>query len=183
MRKHISKNEAQNFIRELKECKAGREHASLYEKLCCRILRYLFPNEFFVFSEQCPTHDGLYRMDLQVALNGKAPFWRFLKNHFQSRYVVFEFKDYSDKLDSSVVDGTKKYYCRDVMRNVIFLVSRKGFDPHAKTAAIKTIRDSQLMVELTDSDLIEMLNMKQSGQDPSLHLMRKVDLLLMGFSA
>ena len=183
MSRKPAKNEAQLLIQALSDCAVGRESAAEFEKLCCNILHYLFPTEFFSFNEQCSTYDEMYRMDLQVSLNGKTKFWRFLINNYQSRYVVFEFKNYAEPLKPDVIDLTKKYYCKTVMRNVIFLISRKGFSKHARTASRKCIHDGQLMIELTDADLIEMLRMKQAHQDPSLHLQRKVDALLMGFSA
>ena len=182
-RDHKNTNKIQAFIAALTNCLTGQEASAEYEKLCCFILRFLFPNEFFIFSEQHSTHDNLYRMDLQVALNGKTKFWRSLKNDYQSRYVVFEFKNYAKVLPANMVDLTAKYFCKDANRNVIFLISRKGLSFNARTAAMKHIRNGQLMIELTDADLIEMLRMKQAYQDPSLHLQRKVDALLMGFSA
>lgn len=174
---------ANRLIRELQDCKPGRAFAAEYESICCRILRSLFPDEFFIFREQYPTHDGRYRTDLHVSLNANALFWQKISERFRSRYAVFEFKNYGKKVNSRDVDLTKKYYCKDAERNVIFLISRRGLDPNGRTTADKTLRDSQLMMELTDADLIKMLQMKSRGEDPSLHMMRKYDLLMMGACA
>ena len=183
MSRKNNSNEIQAIIDDLTNCPTGQKASTVYEELCCRTLHCLFPREFFIFSPQHPTHDMVYRMDLQVSLNGKTKFWRSLKSDYQSRYVVFEFKNYAKVLPAKMVDLTTKYFCKDANRNVIFLISRKGLSVNARTAAMKHIRNGQLMIELTDADLIEMLRMKQAHQDPSLHLQRKVDALLMGFSA
>lgn len=171
------------LIQELESCKPGKAFSAIYEDICCRILRYLFPAEFCVFRPQCRTHNGRHRMDLQVSLNGMSPFFSLVKDHFHSRYAVFEFKNYTGTVHSEKIDLTKKYYCPAAMRNIIFIISRRGLDAHARSAAAETIRNAQLMMDLTDSDLIEMLRMKDRGEDPSLYMMRKYDLLMMGASA
>lgn len=66
------------------------------------------------------------------------------------------------------------------LRNVAFMISRKGFDEHAREAAIGILKEyNKLIIDLTDEDLVEMINMKYSGEEPSDYLLAKVEELLM----
>lgn len=60
------------------------------------------------------------------------------------------------------------------------MISRKGFDEHAREAAIDILKEyNKLIIDLTDEDLVEMINMKYSGEEPSDYLLAKVEELLM----
>ena len=177
------KHPALTLIDELHNCPPGRAEAATYEKIGTEIMYTLFGEEFAEFLVQSPTNDGMYKMDLQCALKGSTPFWKYLKRKFNSDFLVVEFKNYSCPLRQTPVITTQKYLCSHAFRNVAFIISRKGLSPHAKQLVSGYLRSNQLLIELNDSDLVEMLRMKANKEDPSDYLLHKVYRLLMGVSA
>lgn len=66
------------------------------------------------------------------------------------------------------------------MRNVAFIFSRKGFDKNALTASYGVLKEhGKLIVDVQDRDLIEMLRMKENGEEPSDYLLDLIEAYLM----
>ena len=169
-----------DYSRLIKECKPGKEDAIKYEKLCADILDYLFNSEFSQFSKQHKTKDEMFRMDILCALKGTTAFWKMLMQYYNTRFIVFEFKNYTEKIQQNLIYVTDKYLFNPALRNVAFMISRKGFDEHAREAAIGILKEyNKLIIDLTDEDLVEMINMKSSGEEPSDYLLAKVEEMLM----
>ena len=77
----------------------------------------------------------------------------------------------------------RKIFVPGPLRNVAFLISRKGFDSNAEKAALGCLKESgKLIISLDDNDLIKMLAMKETGEEPSDYLLDKVERLLMSVS-
>lgn len=69
------------------------------------------------------------------------------------------------------------------LRNVAFIISRKGFDNNAQKAAIGVLREhNKLIIDINDTDLINMINDKSKGKEPTDYLFNKVETFLMGIS-
>lgn len=167
----------------LKGCKVGKGNAVEYEKVCAEIIKYLFEAEFLKFSEQHKTSDSMFRMDILCALKGTTEFWRMLTHFYKTKFVVFEFKNYAKKIQQNLIYVTDKYLFNPALRNVAFIISRKGFDKHAHEAAMGILKDSgKLIIDLTDDDLLMMVALKQVGEEPSDYLLDKVERLLMSVS-
>jgi len=77
---------------ELMKIKRGKTAWANYEDVCARILKYLFPNDLHGWHKQKRTDDGLNRFDFVCRVRPTTEFWRFLIDHLNSRYVLFEFK-------------------------------------------------------------------------------------------
>lgn len=173
----------ENLIAALTACKRGKGHSSEYEEICSAIIRYLFETEFSQFSQQHRTRDSMFRMDILCALKGTTAFWQMLTHHYNTKFVVFEFKNYSKKIQQNLIYVTDKYLFNPALRNVAFIISRRGFDTHAHRAAMGILKESgKLIVDLTDDDLIKMILAKMDGEEPSDHLLDKVERLLMSVS-
>ncbi len=175
----------EKYIQKLETCKPGKlEKADKeYESICTEIIRYLFGTEFFRMSEQHRTEDEMFRMDLLCSLKGTTEFWKFLINFYRTKFVVFEYKNYTDCIPQNLIYITEKYLFPVALRNVAFLISRKGFDSNAEKAALGCLKESgKLIISLDDNDLIKMLAMKETGEEPSDYLLDKVERLLMSVS-
>lgn len=172
-----------DLISKLTACKHGKNHAAEYEEICTAIIKYLFAAEFSQFSEQHRTRDAMFRMDVLCALKGTTAFWQMLTHYYNTKFVVFEFKNYAKRVQQNLVYVTDKYLFHPALRNVAFIISRKGFDKHAHEAAMGILKESgKLIVDLTDDDLIKMILAKTDGEEPSDYLLNKVEHLLMGVS-
>lgn len=176
---------AENYQTKLENCKAGKINKAdkKYEALCTEIIKYLFDTEFFKISEQHKTDDEMFRMDLLCSLKGTTEFWKFLIAFYHTKFVVFEYKNYSDYIPQNLIYVTEKYLFPVALRNVAFIISRKGFDQNATKAALGCLRENgKLIISLDDNDLIKMIFMKENGEEPSDYLLDKVEQLLMSVS-
>lgn len=175
----------EKFQKMLDKCNPGREDQAdkQYENVCTEIIKYLFETEFYKVSEQYRTGDEMFRMDLLCSLKGTTEFWQFLINFYRTKFVVFEYKNYSDYISQNLVYTTEKYLFPVALRNVAFIISRKGFAPNAEKAAIGCLRENgKLIVSLNDEDLVTMIAMKENGEEPSDFLLDRVEQFLMSVS-
>lgn len=172
-----------NLEARLTACKAGNKHFREYEKVCKDIILYLFGEEFAIVSDQHKTGDKLFRMDLLCSLKGTSAFWQLIKQHYNTRYMVIEFKNHAQKLQQNIVFITEKYLFNPALRNVAIIISRKGFSKAASAAAISCLKEhGKLIMDITDQDLIEMLHKKDQGMEPADYLLEKLEWMLMSIS-
>lgn len=169
-----------DLCNELKGLEFGKSGWSAYELLCERILRYLFPNDLYGWHKQAYTDDGLNRFDYVCRIKPTTEFWRFLIDHLQSRYVVFEFKNYKEGIKQGQILTTEKYLLGKALRSVAIIFSRSGADESATKMAQGAMREhGKLMLVLNDGDVCDMLQKKQRGEDPTDFLFDSADDFLL----
>lgn len=177
------------LIRRLNECKPGKKHSGEYEKVCEEILRTLFEvNYFNKLRNQYKTKDEHFRMDLigslkinQTNEDSMHPFWQMLVQHYNSHFVVFEFKNYSKEIDPNLIYITEKYLFDAALRNVAIIISRKGFSKSAKFAAEGCLKEhGKLILDITNEDLTKMLELR--NDQAADYLLDKLEEFLMGIS-
>lgn len=182
-------NKTELLIQKLTNCTPGRGNSREYEKICEEILRHLFEANYFNrLTNQHKTNDEHFRMDLIGALKttqnndeSMHPLWQMLVQHYNSHFVVFEFKNYTDKIDQNLVYITEKYLFAAALRNVAFIISREGFSDSAKFAAEGCLKEhGKLILDISDEDLIKML--KSPSDNPADYLLTKLEEFLMGIS-
>ena len=176
---------AKEFQDRLAQCKSGKENGAdrEYEKICTEIVKYLFETEFLRMSEQHKTGDEMFRMDLLCSLKGTKAFWEFLMKFYNSKFIVFEYKNYSEYVKQNLIYITEKYLFSAALRNVAIIFSRHGFDESAQKAALGCLKENgKLILSVKDEDLIRMIEMKENGGEPSDYLLEQVEELLMSVS-
>ena len=178
-------NKAINYIYKLEHLHYGKSDRNdkEYEKLCVEIIKFLFQIEFTKMSEQNSTEDKMFRMDLVCGIKGISEFWKILVQHYNTRFVVFEFKNYEDEIDQNHIYITEKYLYNAVLRNVAIIISRNGFSHNALKAATGILTENEkLIIDLNDNDIITMLRLKADKQDPSDYMLNKLEEYLMSIS-
>lgn len=173
--------------KQLENCKSGNDYAAMYEKICQDIIEFLFPNAFYIISSQHKTKDEHFRMDLICSLRGESetthPFWKILSRHYNSHFVVFEFKNYEKPIDQNLIYITEKYLFNAALRNVAIIISRQGFSDSAQFAANGCLKENgKLIMSLSNSDLVQMLDSKAQGDNPEESLLKLLEANLMGIS-
>lgn len=173
--------------KQLENCKTGTDYAAMYEKICQDIIEFLFPNAFYVISSQHKTQDEHFRMDLICSLRGESetthPFWKILSRHYNSHFVVFEFKNYEKPIDQNLIYITEKYLFNAALRNVAIIISRQGFSDSARFAANGCLKENwKLIMSLSNWDLVEMLDSKARGDNPEESLLKILETTLLGIS-
>lgn len=185
LREPTNQNRVESLVERLNASSPGKEKkaASEYEDICTEIVQFLFGNAFTQNSKQHKTNDELFRMDLLCGIKGTSAFWKLIIEHYNTRFVVFEFKNYSEILPQNLVYITEKYLFNAALRNVAIIVSRKGFSENAKIAALGCLKEcGKLIIDITNNDLVEMLHKKADDEEPSDYLFWKLENLLMSVS-
>ena len=171
-----------DLCKELLAIKAGSEESSLYEKKCIEILKYLFDNKtaLDLWAVQNSSDDGLNRFDLLCRIiSYRDNFWEELSKDFHTRYIVFEFKNYSEKIKQGQIFTTEKYLFLTALRSVSFIIAREGADNNAIKAAKGALKESgKLIVVLDNNDICKMLNFKDNGDEPAIILRQVIDDML-----
>ena len=161
----------------------GRENAKKYETQCEKILKYIFENDFSNWQNQTKTIDKLHIFDLIAKISSTNDFWKLLARDFHSRFVVFEFKNFTKKINQGQVYSTEKYLYKTALRNIAIIITREGAEKNAITAMEGSLRETgKLIISLSQKDICEMLKMKDNGEDPNSFLAEKIDQILMKLS-
>ena len=165
---------------ELKSIPTRRTDASAFEKICQKCLEYAFADYLTDWRSQESTTTGLHRFDAVARILPKNDFWVALKENFRTRYVVFEFKNYEDNIGQGQIYTTEKYLYPAALRGTAIIVSPKGPDENAEASARGALREhGKLILNVTVSDLCEMLESRDNGKDPSDVLSSKMDDMLL----
>lgn len=174
-----------NLIEELETIQAGRIDAYKFESWCIKVIKYLFEEFLTGWHEQSETIDGLNRRDLvcRVIKHSESEVWELISNSLKSRYVVFEFKNYTDEITQREIITTERYLYPNALRNCAFIISRRGASESAKRVIEGAMREhGKLIISLNIVDIKKMLSGKDTGDDPNVYLFDKVDELLISLS-
>lgn len=169
---------------ELSDIDPGRADFSKFEKKCTEILQYLFNNDLELWKDQNSTLDGLHRFDLlcRVRPSGKN-FWEEILHDFKSRYIIFEYKNYSDVINQGEIYTTEKYLFTTALRSVAFIIAKNDGHVNSYKAASGALKEAgKLIVIISAKDLCKMLDMKDNGVEPAELLRAKIDDLLITMS-
>lgn len=173
-----------NYLKEeLKSCQKGKANYSLYEKLCKQVIEELFTEDFNYMSDQHKTRDKLFRMDIICSIKSETSFWGIIRRHYNSHFIIIECKNYSKKLEQNLIYTTEKYLFDAALRNVAIIISRNGFSSSAQIAADGCLKEyGKLILDITDYDLITMIERKEEGLNPADYLVEKLECTLMAIS-
>lgn len=165
---------------ELKKIKKGKTSWAKYEKVCEKILKYLFPNDLHGWHAQMRTDDGLNRYDYVCRVRPTTEFWKFVIDHLDSRYVLFEFKNYTGEIKQGQILTTEKYLLERGLRRMAIIMTRVGADSHAVAMTQGAMREQgKLMLIVNDEKVCQMLHMKERGEDPTDCLFEIADNFLL----
>ena len=175
-------NEAKKLKKDIETWKGGKQtNSAAYEKLCTRTLMRLFADDLTLWREQAKSNSDLFRFDLicKIKRDNHKDFWEMAERYFNSKYIIFEFKNYSGKVTQKEVYTTVRYLYTKAMRGIAIIVSPNGMDENAGKAIRGILRDEgKLILSLTNEELVRMLQMKEDGEDPADFLSDKLDELL-----
>lgn len=171
----------ENLIKEVQSWQPNERTSGEYEDLCIRVLKNLFVTDLGLWSVQQRSNEDLYRFDLicKIKDNIKEAFWKFIEEYFRSKYVIFEFKNYSGQITQKEIYTTDKYLYAKALRSVAIILSCNGEDKNAQKAMKGTLRENgKLILSISNKDLIMMLNGKIQGDFPAEYLYGMLDTIL-----
>jgi hypothetical protein len=163
----------------LQSSTAGVDSAKEFERLCEEAVKLLFGEEFRGWSRQASVEGGFHRLDLIARLVPRHIFWRDLATDFHTRYVVFEFKNYTGPIGQDQIFTTEKYLFPTALRSIAINIARNGADDGAREAAKGGLRESgKLILIISLDDLVAMLEGFDAGDDPHNLLFQCLDGML-----
>jgi hypothetical protein len=174
-----------DLCRELRNLPTGKRTAAKFETLGTKIFEYLFDDglDWSTHRPQSRTADGLHIFDLVCRVKGGTAFWNFVLQECHTRYMVFELKNYAEKIGQNQVYSTEKYLFREAFRSVAVVFSRKGPSTNAVEATCGAMRDAEkLLIHVNDDQVCEMLHIRDRNDDPADYLFGLVDKFLMSLS-
>jgi len=160
----------------------GRDMAADFENACINALKYLFDKDLHGWHEQSRTVDTLHRRDLVCRILAQAAeVWCLMLEDLGSRYVVFEFKNYSNPITQNEIVTTERYLYPSALRKVAIVISHEDCADSAKAVIAGAMREyGKLIIPLSVPEIVNLLNGKDEGSDPNTYLFERVDQFLLG---
>ena len=171
-----------NLIEDLTKLKSGKKYCVEYERQCLNILHYLFEEDLSSWNQQYKSNEDLYRFDLvcKIKSGNVAEFWETVKGYFNSKYIIFEFKNYTNYITQKEIYTTEKYLYSKALRGVAIIITRKGIDSNGLKASKGVLRESgKLIIVLNDDDVYNMIKSKVNNDSPADYLAEKLDNMLL----
>jgi hypothetical protein len=105
--------EGETLIKRLEKCSPGEKYWPEYESIGIDIFRFLFEDSFrnYIAEEQVENSLKNHRRDLIVSnyFKDATSFWAEIKQLYQSKAIIVDFKNYSEKLNSTTLFSVSKY--------------------------------------------------------------------------
>lgn len=172
----------ESLIRKIETWEPRENSFTRYEEVCVDVLKCLFSEDLELWRKQETSNDKLFRFDLVCKIhNGnQKEFWQIAERYFNSKYIVFEFKNYEGEIGQKEVVITEKYLYQKALRKVAILISTNGADENAEKMIHGILREEgKLILSLSNLDLLNMLRKKMDNEDPAQYLSEKLDELLL----
>ncbi|MEO8382501.1 MAG: hypothetical protein ABI779_22770 [Acidobacteriota bacterium] len=162
--------DAQSIRKRLQDCPAGHEGWKEFEDACIEALRFLFVPPLTEPIIQPRTYSGTDRRDAVFPnRNIEEPNnWRHLFQELAARMVLFEFKNYdAEEIGKEETNQTRNYLTPPMGKLAIMCCNREpNRAAHIKRNTIFS-EDGKVILFITREHLIEMLFIKERGEDPS----------------
>ena len=171
----------ENKIDNLTSINTGKSSFKEYQNYCYNTQKYLFLDYLDLWEKQERTEENLNVFDLicKIKNNVVNEFYNTVEKYFNSKYIIFEFKNYEDKITQYEVCTTEKYLYATALRKVAIILTRKGINKNGYTMIKGILRENgKLIIVLDDEDIKEMIKLKEEGEDPTIILTNKLDYLL-----
>jgi hypothetical protein len=171
-------NEAQAIRHRLQACPPGREGWRKFEDACVEALRFLFVPPLIEPIVQPRTYSGIDRRDAVFPnrnLEGSNN-WGHLLRELSARMVLFEFKNYdTEEIGKEETNQTRNYLTTPMGKLAVMCCNRQpNHAAHIKRNTIFS-EEGKVILFVTTEHLIEMLFIKERGEDPSDLIMDLVE--------
>lgn len=163
-------NEAQELRQRLRQCPPGRVGWRQFEDCCIECLRFLFVPPLTDPIIQPRTYSGIDRRDAVFPNRNMNTTnnWGHLYNELGARMVLIEFKNYdTDEIGKDETNQTRNYLTRPMGKLAIMCCNKLPNNAaHLKRNSIFS-EEGKVILFITADHLIEMLAIKERGEDPS----------------
>ena len=165
--------ESDSLKHQLNNIPHGAEHAKSYQCLILEILNYLFVPDLIDGKTEETTLDGTERRDIVFTNDSDKSFWAYIRLTHKNFLVMFETKN-TRSVEIGHINQTAQYL-GDRMGYCGVIVSREPVDENRLRKLFSVYNDStprKIILSLSDRDIIEMLEMKCRGKDPTAYMQK-----------
>jgi hypothetical protein len=172
-------SDPQRLRQRLQVCPPGSHGWREFENVCIEVLTHLFVPPLKLPIIQPRTYSGIDRRDAVFPNRNidERNNWGHLHKELGARMILFEFKNYDhEEVGKDETDQTRSYMNDPMGRLALLCCSKEpNRSAHIKRNTIYS-REKKVILFLTRDQLIEMLFMKERGEDPSDLIMDLVEL-------
>lgn len=168
----------QGLIKRLEECPEGKEGWKTYEDICIDILNYLFVPPLGKPKIQSRRESGVDIRDAVYPNRNSNENWKFIRDDYDAKYIVFEFKNYSkdgSEINKQVLLQIDDYLKKTIGRFGIICSKKAPNRSGLEKRKDVFIENNKLILFVTNEDLKEMLLRKHKKMDPSDVLIDLID--------
>lgn len=162
----------------LLQCPPGRPGWKTFEDAYLDTLRVLFVPPLTRPVFQARTYSGIDRRDAVFPNRNLLTEnnWRLLYHELGARMILFEFKNYDkEEIGKEEINQTRSYLSEPMGRLAIVCSSRlPNRAAHIKRNSIFS-EERKVILFVTTADLVEMLALKERGEDPSVMILDLIE--------
>jgi hypothetical protein len=166
----------------LKSCPPGLAGWKEFENVCIETLTYLLVPPLEPPKIQPRTYSAIDRRDAIFSNRNHDGLghWPHLYKELGARLVLFEFKNYDgSEVGKDEVNQTRNYLTQPMGRLAVLCANKKpNGAAHQKRNTIYS-EEKKVILFLTPNELIEMMAIKERGDDPADLIMDLVELFYM----
>lgn len=156
------------IIDRLHECEPGRAQWKIYEDICIDALNFLFVPPFKRILIQQNTEDKYERRDAIMPNNQVTGFWKHVREEFQARHIVCEFKNKSENLSKKDIEQLRLYLSNKSLGRFGLLFSRQYPSSSVLTARRLAYEQAGILIlPINDRVLESLLKIRAFLGDPS----------------
>ncbi len=171
-------NETADLRKIIDDCPAGLPGWHNFEEACTEALKFLFVPPLTEPKIQPRTFSGIDRRDAIFPNRNMDEHnnWAYLFKELNARMILFEFKNYDkDEIGKDEVNQVRNYLTQPMGRLAVLCCNKMpNQEAHIKRNSIFS-EEGKVILFLTKQQLIEMLFIKERGEDPSDLIMDLVE--------
>lgn len=174
------KNEYENILSYIKKDKWKN-----FEKFISKLIVYYFQGYIGPLRYQQSTDNNLHRYDFIAPISTEKTdsyFMEIVRNCFNTRYIIFEAKCYSESISQDEIWRTSKYLYKPALRSVAIVLTTSTCDENAILTQKGLLREQgKLILVIDNNDITKLLKHPNLSIDGLLK--EKLDDLMMTINA
>ena len=165
------KKDAKYYIDNLKSIKTGREECYKYQEFCENLIKDMYSDDLDSWSRQNRTEQNNYIFDLIARIKYRKKeeyndFFNMIENILNSKYLLFEFKNYEGKIEREDIRQVEAYLYEKALRKVAIILTRNGSSSNADDEIRKKLKEQgKTIIVLDDNDVIDMIKIWKSDSE------------------
>ena len=164
------------LIDELNSIAPGKKQWLEYQAVVQNILEHLFCPPLSKPISESANSSRINRRDMIFPNYATTGPWMHVRNTYEGHFVVVDAKNYSGPVKKRAVIDIANYLTKHGTGLFGMLVTRSSSDRGADiTRREQWFMHQKLIIVVNDDDLRQMWTMAESGDDPSQHIIQKIE--------